>query len=80
MSKNSEEPEIKTDSKIDDEKEIEQKLSDLMNMGWTLLEQNFLWKHVIVLYLNHSMGINIVFDVKCGNFLIKKRQSKDIQI
>ena len=40
MSKNSEEPEIKTDSKIDDEKEIEQKLSDLMNMGWTLLEQN----------------------------------------
>jgi len=40
MSKNSEEPEIKTDSKIDDEKEIEKKLSDLMNMGWTLLEQN----------------------------------------
>ena len=41
MSKISEEPEIKTDSKeIDDEKEIEKKLSDLMNMGWTLLEQN----------------------------------------
>ena len=41
MSKISEEPEIKTDSKeIDEEKEIEKKLSDLMNMGWTLLEQN----------------------------------------
>ena len=33
MSKNSEEPEIKTDSKTDDKKEIEKKLSDLMNMG-----------------------------------------------
>ena len=40
MSKNSEEPEITTTSKIDEEKEIEKKLSDLMNMGWTLLEQS----------------------------------------
>ena len=40
MSKNSEEPEITTTTKIDEEKEIEKKLSDLMNMGWTLLEQN----------------------------------------
>ena len=39
MSKNSEEPEITT-TKIDEEKEIEKKLSDLMNMGWTLLEQS----------------------------------------
>ena len=40
MSKNSEEPEIATTTKIDEEKEIEKKLSDLMNMGWTLLEQS----------------------------------------
>ena len=40
MSKNSEEPEITTTTKIDEEKEIEKKLSDLMNMGWTLLEQS----------------------------------------
>ena len=40
MSKNSEEPEITTTKKIDEEKEIEKKLSDLMNMGWTLLEQS----------------------------------------
>ena len=41
MSKNSEEPEIKTNTKEkDEEKEIENKLSDLMNMGWTLLEQS----------------------------------------
>ena len=40
MSKNSEEPEITTKTKIDEEKEIEKKLSDLMNMGWTLLEQS----------------------------------------
>ena len=41
MSKNSEEPEIKTSSKDNDEqKEIENKLLDLMNMGWTLLEQS----------------------------------------
>ena len=40
MSKNSEEPEITTKTKIDEEKEIEKKLSDLMTMGWTLLEQS----------------------------------------
>ncbi len=40
MSKNSEEPEITTTTKIDEEKEIEKKLSDLMNMGWTLLEES----------------------------------------
>ena len=40
MSKNSEEPEITTTTKIDEEKEIEKKLSDLMTMGWTLLEQS----------------------------------------
>ena len=40
MSKNSEEPEITTTKKIEEEKEIEKKLSDLMNMGWTLLEQS----------------------------------------
>ena len=41
MSKVSEENEIKTESKeIEEENEIEKKLSDLMNMGWTLLEES----------------------------------------
>ena len=41
MSKISEENEIKTESKeIDEENEIEKKLSDLMNLGWILLEDN----------------------------------------
>ena len=34
------EKEQPTLSKEDEEKEIEKKLSDLMNMGWTLLEEN----------------------------------------
>ena len=35
-----EEPEVKSTSKESEEKEIEKKLSDLMNMGWTLLEES----------------------------------------
>ena len=35
----SEEPEVKVSSNESEEKEIEKKLSDLMNMGWTLLEE-----------------------------------------
>ena len=41
MSKESEEQEIKSSSKeVDEEKQIENKLSDLMNVGWMLLEEN----------------------------------------
>ena len=40
MSTTKEEPQVSTTSKEDEEKEIEKKLSDLMNMGWTLLEDN----------------------------------------
>ena len=43
MSTKNEEPEVKISSKEEEdlsEKEIEKKLSDLMNMGWTLLEQS----------------------------------------
>ena len=41
MSKESEEQEIKSSSKeVDEEKQIENKLSDLMNVGWILLEEN----------------------------------------
>ena len=35
-----EEPKITTTSKEEEENEIEKKLSDLMNMGWTLLEES----------------------------------------
>ena len=35
----SEEPEVNVSSNESEEKEIEKKLSDLMNMGWTLLEE-----------------------------------------
>ena len=35
-----EEPKVTSIPKEDEEKEIEKKLSDLMNMGWTLLEEN----------------------------------------
>ena len=40
MSTTKEEPQVSTTTKEDEEKEIEKKLSDLMNMGWTLLEDN----------------------------------------
>ena len=39
MSSIKEEPQV-TSNKEDEDKEIEKKLSDLMNMGWTLLEDN----------------------------------------
>ena len=39
MSSVKEEPQV-TSNKEDEDKEIEKKLSDLMNMGWTLLEDN----------------------------------------
>ena len=35
-----EEPQVSKTTQEDEEKEIEKKLSDLMNMGWTLLEEN----------------------------------------
>ena len=42
MSTKNEEPEVKSSSNEEElsEKEIEKKLSDLMNMGWTLLEES----------------------------------------
>ena len=43
MSTKNEEPEVKSSIKDEEEtseKEIEKKLSDLMNMGWTLLEES----------------------------------------
>ena len=36
----SEEPKVTSSDKEQEEKEIEKKLSDLMGMGWTLLEEN----------------------------------------
>ena len=35
-----EEPQVTNSKNEEEEKEIENKLSDLMNMGWTLLEEN----------------------------------------
>ena len=35
-----EEPQVTNTKNEEEEKEIENKLSDLMNMGWTLLEEN----------------------------------------
>ena len=40
MSTKNEEPQISNISKDDEEKEIEKKLSDLMAVGWTLLEDS----------------------------------------
>ena len=40
MSNTSEDPKVTSTSKEDEEKVIEKKLSDLMEMGWTLLEEN----------------------------------------
>ena len=40
MQSNKEEPQVTNTSKENEEKEIEKKLSDLMNMGWTLLEES----------------------------------------
>ena len=40
MSTTNEEPKVTSTSKEDEEKVIEKKLSDLMEMGWTLLEEN----------------------------------------
>ena len=40
MESTKEEPQINNASKEDEETIIEKKLSDLMNMGWTLLEEN----------------------------------------
>ena len=40
MSAAKEEPKVSNTSKEDEEKEIEKKLSDLMSMGWTLLEES----------------------------------------
>ena len=40
MQSTKEEPQVTNTSKEDQEKEIEKKLSDLMNMGWTLLEES----------------------------------------
>ena len=40
MSKINEEPKVTSTTTEDEEKVIEKKLSDLMEMGWTLLEEN----------------------------------------
>ena len=40
MSNTNEDPKVTSTSKEDEEKVIEKKLSDLMEMGWTLLEEN----------------------------------------
>ena len=40
MEATKEEPQVSKTTQEDEEKEIEKKLSDLMNMGWTLLEEN----------------------------------------
>ena len=40
MSNTNEEPKVTSTTNEDEEKAIEKKLSDLMEMGWTLLEEN----------------------------------------
>ena len=40
MESTKEEPQVSKTTQEDEEKEIEKKLTDLMNMGWTLLEEN----------------------------------------
>ena len=40
MESTKEEPQVTNTSKGDEEKDIEKKLTDLMNMGWTLLEES----------------------------------------
>ena len=78
--KEKDEPQVTNTVNEQEEKNIDNKLSDLMEMGWILLEENCPLESCHCPLLKILMEINIVLNVKCGNFQINEDQDKDILI